>query len=116
MLELTITPPYLIVDSKFHRSTQRRGMPTTVSNESIMAQPIGKGRVQGRGEEGWELTLCLRIDILWSTGNPMLELALTPPTYLSLTYVRGLRICALAFFRMSQELCLGKPYLYTVQS
>ncbi len=36
---------------------------------------------KGEGEgawKGWELTLCLWIDILWSMGNPMPELTLTP--------------------------------------
>jgi hypothetical protein len=43
-------------------------------NYSKMEQPVGKERVQGKG---MELTLCLGIDILWSMGNLMPELALT---------------------------------------
>jgi hypothetical protein len=46
---------------------------------------IGKGRVTGReGGKGWELTLCLRTDIPWNSGNFVSELTLAP--------VEGLRI------------------------
>jgi hypothetical protein len=31
-------------------------------------------------EKGWELTLCLGLAIVWSMGNPMPELTLTPLT------------------------------------
>ncbi len=38
---------------------------------------IGKGKYKEREGKGWELTLYLRINILWSMGNPMPELTLT---------------------------------------
>ncbi len=47
-------------------------------NLLIPKQPIGKRRVPRRGREGGELTLCIWIDILWSMGNHMCELTLTP--------------------------------------
>jgi hypothetical protein len=76
MLELTIISPYRIVDSKL--STP---MPTNadqcIPNESKMEQPIWKGRIGGRGW-GSCMTLCLRIDIVWSKGNPMPELTFYP--------------------------------------
>jgi hypothetical protein len=31
---------------------------------SKIEQPIGKGRVRGRGRKGWELTLCLIISVV----------------------------------------------------
>ncbi len=39
----------------------------------------GKGKVREGGGKGWvlNLTLCLRMDILWGMGNPMSELTLT---------------------------------------
>jgi restriction endonuclease len=52
ILELTMTSPYLIVDSEVQLST-----PTTTNakecypNYSKMEQPIGKERGQGRGRE-----------------------------------------------------------------
>jgi hypothetical protein len=49
-----------------------------------MEQPIEKGEYEEGGGKGWEMTLRLRIDILWSMGNPMPKLTLTPS--------RGLRI------------------------
>jgi hypothetical protein len=39
-----------------------------------------KREYEERGGNGWELTLCLRIDILWSMGNPMPELTLKVPS------------------------------------
>jgi len=40
-------------------------------------QPIGKGRVRGRGREGMGADFMFYIHILWSMGNPMPELSLT---------------------------------------
>ncbi len=60
-----------------------------------MNQPRKKGEYEEGGEKGWELTLCLRTDILWSRGNPMPELTLTA-LQLALNPGRGLRIWALA--------------------
>ncbi len=45
----------------------------------IILNPLDVTSCLGRGTEGSELTLCLRINILWSMGNPMPELTLTPP-------------------------------------
>jgi hypothetical protein len=42
-------------------------------NYSKMEQPLVKGIVQKIWGKGWELTLCLRIDILWSMGTPCLS-------------------------------------------
>ncbi len=39
----------------------------------IEEQPLGKRTVEKRGGKGWELTLYLKIDILWSMVNPMPE-------------------------------------------
>jgi|688.fasta_scaffold2634428_1 hypothetical protein len=40
--------------------------------------PLEKGEYRkGRGK-GWELTACLRIDVLRSKGNRMPELTVTP--------------------------------------
>ncbi len=62
MPELTITSPYLIVDSE----VQLSALTTMNVHECFFNyQPIGKGRILGRGRDkggkGWELTLCLRI-------------------------------------------------------
>jgi hypothetical protein len=38
---------------------------------------LEKGEYEEGGGKGWELTLCLRIDILWSMGL-MPELTFTP--------------------------------------
>ncbi len=35
-----------------------------------------KGEYEEGGEKEWELTLCLKIDVLWSIDNPMPELTL----------------------------------------
>jgi hypothetical protein len=37
-----------------------------------------KGEYEEGGRKGWELTLCLKIDILWSIDNSMSELTLNP--------------------------------------
>ncbi len=79
MLELTKTSPYLIVDSKrsaFHCSYKGEGMVWGRSLRlvgHICICLLISGRVRERGREGLELTLCLRIDVLWSTGKPMPE-------------------------------------------
>ncbi len=50
----------------------------SVDFHNIFFMSIGKGEYKEGGGLGWELSLCLRIDILWSSGNPMPELTLTP--------------------------------------
>jgi hypothetical protein len=45
--------------------------------------------------KGWELTLCLRIDVLWALGKPMPEFDFNPISKLTLSPVRGLRKWAL---------------------
>ncbi len=50
----------------------------SVDFQNIFFMSIGKEEYKEGGGLGWELSLCLRIDILWSSGNPMPELTLTP--------------------------------------
>jgi hypothetical protein len=72
MLKLTIISPYIIVDSKVKLSTP------TIRNVSPIIQ---KKKYEEGEEKGWELTLCLRIDIYgaWA-GQPhaLVEVNLTP--------------------------------------
>jgi hypothetical protein len=50
----------------------------SVDFHNIFFMSIGKGEYKEWGGLRWELSLCLRIDILWSSGSPMPELNLTP--------------------------------------
>jgi hypothetical protein len=50
----------------------------SVDFHNIFFMSIGKGEYKEGGGLWWELSLCLRIDILWSSGNLMPELTLTP--------------------------------------
>jgi hypothetical protein len=43
-----------------------------------MEQSIEMKEYEEEEGNGMKLILCLRIDLLWSTGNPMPELSLTP--------------------------------------
>jgi hypothetical protein len=73
-MEVTITSPYLIVQP-FIPTTN---VPQLFKNGTIKRKrEITK---KGKGRGAWELTLCLRIYILWSTGmgNTMPGLTLTP--------------------------------------
>ncbi len=65
IMDLTTTSPYHIVDSEVHLST-----PTTTNvgeNVSPIIQKWNnqkkKGEYEEGGGKGWELTLCLSIDI-----------------------------------------------------
>jgi hypothetical protein len=86
MLELTITSPYLTVNSviNYPKGKGWSGddlsywLSTFVFVCYFPKQQIGKGKVLRWGREGGELTLCLSINILWSIGNPMPELTFTP--------------------------------------
>jgi hypothetical protein len=71
MLELTITSPYLIVDSIVHLSTpMTTNAKFPVLFHSETTNTVGKGRVREKGREGMgpDYTVCLRIYHLWSMG------------------------------------------------
>jgi hypothetical protein len=79
LLELTITSTYLIDDAEVSSPPQTQREKGGVGKVSPIGwahyylsanngQPIGKGRVRRGGGKGRELTLCFRIDMLWSMG------------------------------------------------
>ncbi len=80
MLELNITSPYLIKDSEVQLSIPIR-QPICPGIFSKLLKNgttnLEKGEYEEGEGKGWELTLCLRLDILWIMVNPMPELTLT---------------------------------------